>query len=124
MRSERMLILALFSFVLAACQQGADIRIDQKDGRATFALSRSSSDKPACIRNLEVYEGEPKGGPPLWQIAGGQEGCLSSVEFARVPQGFSQADGTPPDLKLKPGQHYAVQASGTGWLAFGAFTAR
>lgn len=124
MRSERMLILALFGFVLAACQQGAEIRIAQKDGHAAFSLSRISSDKPACIRNLEVYEGEPKGGPPLWQIAGGDQGCVSSVTFARVPPGFSQADGTPPGLRLKPGQRYAVQASGTGWMAFEAFTAR
>lgn len=124
MRSERMLILALFSFVLAACQQGAEIRIEQKDGHAAFSLARISSAKPACIRNLEVYEGEPKGGPPLWQIAGGDEGCVSSVTFAHVPPGFSQADGTPPGLMLKPGQRYAVQASGTGWMAFEAFTAR
>lgn len=124
MRSKRMPILLLLSIVLTACQQGAEIRIDQKDGHATFSLSRISSDKPACIRNLEVYEGEPKGGQPLWQIAGGDEGCIASVEFAKVPQGFSQADDTPAGLKLKPGQSYAVQASGTGWLAFGAFTAR
>lgn len=124
MRSKPMLILALLSFVLTACQQGAEIRIDQKDGQATFSLSRISSDKPACIRNLEVYEGEPKGGQPLWQIAGGDEGCVSSATFAKVPQGFSQADDTPAGLKLKPGRRYAVQASGTGWLAFGAFTAR
>lgn len=124
MRSEPMLILALLSFVLTACQQGAEIRIDQKDGQATFSLSRISSDKPACIRNLEVYEGEPKGGQPLWQIAGGDEGCVANVTFAKVPGGFSQADDTPAGLRLKPGRHYSVQASGTGWLAFGAFTAR
>jgi hypothetical protein len=124
MRSEPMLILALCSFTLVACQQGADIRIDQKDGHATFSLSRASGDKPACVRNLEVYEGEPKGAPPLWQIAGGDEGCVSTVTFASVPKGFSQADGTPAGLRLKPGQHYAVQASGTGWMAFGGFTAR
>ena len=49
---------------------------------------------------------------------------LNSLSWrARVPTGFSQADVTAARLQLKAGQHYAVQASGTGWLAFGEFTA-
>ncbi|UYY57688.1 hypothetical protein [Sphingomonas sp. S2-65] len=120
-----MLALALLCATLSGCQQGAEIIVDQTGARTLFTTKMISSSGQACIRNLEVYEGEPDGRAPLWQIVGEpDDGCVTQVEFAKVPEGFSQADGTPANLKLKSGQHYAVQASGRGWLAFGGFDAR
>ncbi len=125
MPNSAVLALLLVAPCLVACQQGAEIRIEQKDGVTSFDVVRIRADKPACIHDLSVYEGNPDGKPPMWNIVASEGApCVTHVEFPKVPAGFSQDDGTPA-LKLKPGQSYHVEASGgPGWIAFNAFTAR
>lgn len=124
MRIEAMLALPLLCAALAACQQGATITITQEAGHVRFEVTRMPPEKPTCIRDLAVYAGKPDGGTPLWHIvADAQAPCVRKVELGQVPQGFTPDDGVQPP-EVQAGRSYHVEASGTGWLAFEAFTAR
>ena len=112
--------LTLLPLLLAACQQGADVEVRQAGGIATVEVTRDG--KPACIDQLDVYAGEPKGGPPAWFIISAKGApCTSRVTLGQTPPGF---DSTPsPTFTLTAGTSYLVEVSGSAFIGATKFTA-
>lgn len=106
---------------LAACQRQAQLSVSQGSGEVT--VTATSEDKPACVRDLYVYE-SGKGGVPLWHVATASIAtCTHMVSLGRVPEGFA-ADTGRPNLTLKPGTSYDVEMSGSGMTGATTFVAQ
>ena len=92
----------------------------QASGIATVEVKRDG--KPACIHQLDVYAGEPTGGPPTWFIISSKGApCTSRVTLGHTPPGF---DATPsPPFALTAGTSYLVEVSGSVFIGATKFTA-
>ena len=111
---------ALSLLLLAGCQQGAEVEVRQANGVATVEVTRDG--KPACIDQLDVYAGEPKGGPPDWFIISAQGApCASRVTLGQTPPGFEATSSAP--LALKAGTSYLVEVSGGSFIGSASFVA-
>lgn len=106
--------------LLASCQQGADVAVEQAGGAATVLVTRDG--KPACIDQLNVYAGEPTGGPPAWFIIATKAApCTHRVTLGQTPPGFEMA--APAAFATTAGTSYLVEITGKSYIGATRFTA-
>ena len=111
---RRLATLAWLSLV-AACQEGIHVTVEQDAGKARFIVTPVAERFRTCIRTVNVYDPQTTTDrkAPIWHLERRDPRvCVASLEFGVVPQGF---EGDPPTVRLRPGTRYEVALMGPGF---------
>ena len=109
---------------LVACQQGANLMVQQTGGVVWVTAARLQGTKPACVSDIAVYRGKPDGARPMWHIVAAPEAaCTTKLKLGNTPPGFATDDGMAAP-RFEAGQTYRVEVSGNGFLGATDFTAQ
>jgi hypothetical protein len=106
------LSMAMF-LALAACQQGAEVTVQQNENSVNVSATLRSGRDPACITELTLYKDNSD--VPLWNVVAFPDGkCTNSLVIAHEPVWFSADDGMKPP-HIVEGNLYRVDVSGHGF---------